>query len=70
MLSDNGVYVAEFDDGFRVAYGQDVGDTCLCFDNSPLFETKEEAIQYASGLYDDLYPICGNGIRFLGKLSS
>ena len=65
MSADNGIYIAKFPDGYRVAYamaienidyhraGSKLRKTELkrYFGNSPIFENQEEAEKYAFDLY-------------------
>ena len=66
MSADNGIYIAKFPDGFRVAYAQCIEnidyyrrgskarkvELGAYFGGSPLFSTKELASAYAFEMYE------------------
>jgi hypothetical protein len=68
MSADNGIYIARFPDGYRVAYAQAIenidyyppGTTSYknelkrYFGNSPVFEEREGAEKYAFEIYHEM----------------
>jgi len=80
MSADNGIYIAEFSDGFRVCHGQAIDNLSYYpsgskeekdewkryFGNSKVFVTKDKAGLEASKLYDQ-YGWTEYGIVHLGR---
>ena len=76
MSADNGIYVHKFRDGWRVTHAQAIENIYWrkgknnynyrilkqYFQDSPLFKTRQDAMDYACKLYDELeyteYGIC------------
>ena len=68
MSADNGIYIAKFPDGYRVAYAQAIENIDYYpvgskkrkkmlkryFGRSPIFKKKKKAWEYASKIYDDM----------------
>jgi hypothetical protein len=68
MSADNGIYIAKFPDGYRVAYAMGIDNIDYYpmgskkrkkelkryFGNSPVFEQKENAEKYAFEIYHDM----------------
>ena len=83
MSADNGIYIHKFSDGWRVVETQAIDNIYWeadgsgynsrelwdYFKKSPLFQTKAEALTYASELYDEImeddFPILEYGISFV-----
>lgn len=68
MSADNGIYIAEFDDGFRVTHAGAIDNLDYYpegsrerketqyryFKRSPVFKTRSEALEEASKIHDDI----------------
>lgn len=90
MSADNGIYIAKFPDGFRVCYAQCIENInyytpntlrqkktlARYFGESPLFEKRGEAFQYAFHLLEQLeseaeeknFPfVLEDGISYIGE---
>lgn len=84
MSADNGIYVAEFPDGYRVCYGSCIENVfywpegtpeyknCLreYFCNSPVFPLEHMAASYAWAKYKELDYQTEYGVAYLGKFGS
>jgi hypothetical protein len=80
MSADNGIYIAEFSDGFRVVHAQAIDNLNYFpqgseeekqewknyFDGAKLFATKEAAILYAHELASE-YDVLEYGVSFIGR---
>jgi len=68
MSADNGIYIAKFPDGYRVAYAMAIENIDYFppgskerkkklksyFGNSPIFEKDEDAERYAFNVYQEM----------------
>ncbi len=68
MSADNGIYIHKFTDGFRVVHSQAIEniyweadesgyngrELWQYFKDSPVYQTRAEALEAASKLYDDI----------------
>ena len=86
MSADNGIYIAEFDDGFRICHGSAIDNLDFFetekerqqeiynyFHDSALFSSKGQALEAAQKLYDDVmekFYIIEYGIQFLGHFGT
>ena len=88
MSADNGIYIVKFPEGFRVVHAQCIENIDYYpegtkerkemlkdyFGQSEIYETREEALNQASKIYDDItnsdFPILEYGICFLGEYES
>lgn len=80
MSADNGIYIGQWDDGFRVAYCHAIDNIdceglkkeyeCALFGNSKVFATKQEAMQEAMRMEEEImnsdFPILEYGISSIG----
>jgi hypothetical protein len=83
MSADNGIYIAQFPDGYRVCHGQAIENIDYFpegaaerkdvlkdyFGQSPIFDTLSKAQEYAQQLEDE-YEWTEYGICFMGKYES
>ena len=75
MSADNGIYIAKFPDGYRVAYAQNIDNVDYFlegtherkeqlknyFGDSQLFATEKEAADHAWNMYDEFMKEDGIG---------